>query len=100
MMGTPAGARGVRIKAQAIADAETINWTLFLSLGQTNPQNAAGTAASNPQTDGLPIALAPNAPILKVTGLKRVLSAQITIDESTAVATLQNRCDDLNSSRS
>ncbi len=29
------------------------------------------------------------APILKVTGLKRVLSAQITIDESTAVATLQ-----------
>jgi len=30
------------------------------------------------------------APILKVTGLKRVLSAQITIDESTAVATLQN----------
>ena len=30
------------------------------------------------------------APILKVTGIKRVLSAQITIDESTAVATLQN----------
>jgi 4-azaleucine resistance transporter AzlC len=29
------------------------------------------------------------APILKVTGLKRVLAAQITIDESTAVATLQ-----------
>ncbi|MEY3890094.1 MAG: hypothetical protein RLY62_276 [Actinomycetota bacterium] len=29
------------------------------------------------------------APILKVTGLKKVLSAQITIDESTAVATLQ-----------
>lgn len=29
------------------------------------------------------------APILKVSGLKKVLSAQITIDESTAVATLQ-----------
>ncbi len=29
------------------------------------------------------------APILKVTGLKRILSAQITIDESTAVSTLQ-----------
>jgi 4-azaleucine resistance transporter AzlC len=29
------------------------------------------------------------APILKVTGIKRVLAAQITIDESTAVATLQ-----------
>ena len=29
------------------------------------------------------------APILKVTGLQRVLAAQITIDESTAVATLQ-----------
>jgi predicted branched-subunit amino acid permease len=29
------------------------------------------------------------APILKVTGLNRVLAAQITIDESTAVATLQ-----------
>ena len=29
------------------------------------------------------------APILKVKGLKRILSAQITIDESTAVATLQ-----------
>ena len=30
------------------------------------------------------------APILKVTGLNRVLAAQITIDESTAVATLQD----------
>ncbi|MEY3163244.1 MAG: hypothetical protein RI887_68 [Actinomycetota bacterium] len=29
------------------------------------------------------------APILKVTGLKRILSAQITIDESTAVSTMQ-----------
>lgn len=29
------------------------------------------------------------APILKVSGIKRVLAAQITIDESTAVATLQ-----------
>jgi predicted branched-subunit amino acid permease len=29
------------------------------------------------------------APILKVNGLKRILAAQITIDESTAVATLQ-----------
>jgi 4-azaleucine resistance transporter AzlC len=29
------------------------------------------------------------APILKVIGIKRILSAQITIDESTAVATLQ-----------
>ena len=29
------------------------------------------------------------APILKVKGLKRILSAQLTIDESTAVATLQ-----------
>lgn len=29
------------------------------------------------------------APILKVQGLKRILAAQITIDESTAVATLQ-----------
>lgn len=29
------------------------------------------------------------APILKVTGLRRVIAAQITIDESTAVATLQ-----------
>ena len=29
------------------------------------------------------------APILKVTGLKRILSAQITIDESIAVSTLQ-----------
>ena len=30
------------------------------------------------------------APILKVKGIKRVLAAQITIDESTAVATLQD----------
>lgn len=30
------------------------------------------------------------APILKVTGIKRILAAQITIDESTAVATLQD----------
>lgn len=30
------------------------------------------------------------APILKVTGLKRVVAAQITIDESTAVSTLQD----------
>jgi predicted branched-subunit amino acid permease len=30
------------------------------------------------------------APILKVTGLNRVLAAQITIDESTAVSTLQD----------
>jgi predicted branched-subunit amino acid permease len=30
------------------------------------------------------------APILKVTGLSRVIAAQITIDESTAVATLQD----------
>jgi predicted branched-subunit amino acid permease len=37
------------------------------------------------------------APILKVTGIKRVLSAQITIDESTAVATLQDN--DANSRR-
>jgi predicted branched-subunit amino acid permease len=34
------------------------------------------------------------APILKVTGLKRILSAQITIDESTAVSTLQENNDD------
>ena len=34
------------------------------------------------------------APILKVTGLKRVLAAQITIDESTAVATLQENDSD------
>ena len=37
------------------------------------------------------------APILKVRGLKRVLSAQITIDESTAVATIQDN--DANSRR-
>ena len=34
------------------------------------------------------------APILKVSGLKRVLAAQITIDESTAVATLQENDED------
>jgi len=34
------------------------------------------------------------APILKVSGIKRVLAAQITIDESTAVATLQENDDD------
>ena len=34
------------------------------------------------------------APILKVKGFKRVLAAQITIDESTAVATLQNNDED------
>lgn len=34
------------------------------------------------------------APILKVSGLKRVLAAQITIDESTAVATLQENNED------
>lgn len=34
------------------------------------------------------------APILKVGGLKRVLAAQITIDESTAVATLQENDED------
>ena len=34
------------------------------------------------------------APILKVRGLKRVLAAQITIDESTAVATLQENDED------
>ena len=34
------------------------------------------------------------APILKVTGLKRILSAQITIDESTAVSTMQENNDD------
>jgi hypothetical protein len=35
---------------------------LFLRRGQINPQKAAGTAASNPHTDGSPIALAPKAP--------------------------------------
>jgi predicted branched-subunit amino acid permease len=34
------------------------------------------------------------APILRVTGLKRILSAQITIDESTAVSTMQENNDD------
>ena len=34
------------------------------------------------------------APILKVKGLKRILSAQITIDESTAVSTLQENDSD------
>ena len=34
------------------------------------------------------------APILKVKGLKKILAAQITIDESTAVATLQENNDD------
>ena len=34
------------------------------------------------------------APILKVKGIKRVLAAQITIDESTAVATLQENDED------
>lgn len=34
------------------------------------------------------------APILKVGGLKRVLAAQITIDESTAVSTLQENDED------
>ena len=34
------------------------------------------------------------APILKVKGIKRVLAAQITIDESTAVATLQDTDED------
>jgi predicted branched-subunit amino acid permease len=34
------------------------------------------------------------APILKVKGLKRIFAAQITIDESTAVATLQANDDD------
>ena len=34
------------------------------------------------------------APILKIGGLKRVLAAQITIDESTAVATLQENDED------
>jgi len=34
------------------------------------------------------------APILKVKGIKRVLAAQITIDESTAVATLQDNDED------
>jgi len=34
------------------------------------------------------------APILKVKGIKRVLAAQITIDESTAVATLQDNDQD------
>ncbi len=34
------------------------------------------------------------APILKVRGLKRVLAAQITIDESTAVSTLQENDED------
>ena len=34
------------------------------------------------------------APILKVKGFKRVLAAQITIDESTAVATLQDNDED------
>ena len=34
------------------------------------------------------------APILKVTGLKRVIASQITIDESTAVSTLQSNDSD------
>jgi predicted branched-subunit amino acid permease len=34
------------------------------------------------------------APILKVIGIKRILSAQITIDESTAVATMQENDSD------
>lgn len=35
------------------------------------------------------------APILKVNGIRRILSAQITIDESTAVATLQENDSDM-----
>lgn len=34
------------------------------------------------------------APVLKVSGIKRILAAQITIDESTAVATLQENDSD------
>jgi predicted branched-subunit amino acid permease len=34
------------------------------------------------------------APILKVTGLKRIIASQITIDESTAVSTLQSNGSD------
>ncbi len=34
------------------------------------------------------------APILKVTGLKRIIASQITIDESTAVSTLQSNDSD------
>ena len=62
MIGIPAGVNGVRSNASAIAAPETKNCFLFFNLGQTKPQNAAGTAASNPQTEGLPIALAPSAP--------------------------------------
>jgi hypothetical protein len=62
IIGTPAGAIGVNSKAKAIAAAVIKTSRFFLILGQTNPQNAAGTAASNPHAAGSPIALAPRAP--------------------------------------
>ena len=48
MMGTPAGAIGMRSKASAIAESATNLVFLSTSRGQTNPKNAAGTAASSP----------------------------------------------------
>jgi len=62
MIGIPAGVIGVNKSANPIAEADIKNNLLSLSLGQTSPQKAAGTAASKPHTDGSPIALAPRTP--------------------------------------
>ena len=62
IIGIPALTYGVKRIAIKPAMPAAILVFLVLSLGQTNPRNAAGTAASSPQVEGFPIACAPSAP--------------------------------------
>ena len=62
IIGTPAGAKGVKESARRIAKPASTQDLRSESLGQSSPRNAAGTAASKPQADGSPIDCAPSAP--------------------------------------
>lgn len=62
IMGRPAGKIGVRPRAKAIAAMARMRSESEVSLGQTSPRKAAGTAASSPHEAGFPIDWAPSAP--------------------------------------
>ena len=62
IIGNPAGKNGVVAIAKVAAVSANNLSDEFFSRGHTRPRKAAGTAASNPQAEGSPMAFAPSAP--------------------------------------
>jgi hypothetical protein len=63
IIGNPAEIDGVKRTAKIRAHTESVFSKDVRKRGQRSPRKAAGTAASSPQAEGLPIACAPRAPI-------------------------------------